>query len=496
LEWIKSSMAETAPPVIVLFRNDLRLSDNPALSAAVARGGPLLPVFVHDETPPLRPLGGAARWWLHHSLSRLIETITQCGAELLLLRGNTKALILTLIERTGAKHVFWNRRYGLAEIEADKDLKSALQAKGVDAKSFNGHLLHEPWDVKSKTGTHLRVFTPFYRAMTALGEPEAPLPPPQRLHAYQGTLPKDTRFTLADLQLLPTQPDWSEGLGAEWRPGEAGAAERLSVFLDGAIDGYCEDRNRPDKLSTSMLSPHLRFGEISVRQVWHAAVASFRSGKSKASPSDQETFLKELGWREFSYHLLYHHPDLASANHQPKFNDFPWQDTPEKLKAWQRGRTGYPIVDAGMRQLWQTGWMHNRVRMIVGSFLVKHLLIDWRHGEDWFWDTLVDADPASNAASWQWVAGSGADAAPYFRIFNPISQGEKFDPHGDYVRKYVPELASMPAKFIHRPWDADLVTLRAAGVKLGSTYPVAVVNHDFARQRALAAFKSISSAAA
>jgi deoxyribodipyrimidine photo-lyase len=489
-------MAETAPPVIVLFRNDLRLSDNPALHAAIVSGQPVLPVFIHDETAPLRRLGGAARWWLHHSLAALTKAFDSLGSDLVVMRGNTQSLLSALVEKTGAKQVVWNRRYGLAEIEADKALKTALQAKGIEAKSFNGHLLREPWDVKSKTGTHLRVFTPFYRAMMALGEPHAPIGPPVQLQAYRGAMPEEHRVPFADLHLLPTRPDWSAGLAAEWMPGDTGAMQRLTAFLDGAIDGYGEGRNRPDKLSTSMLSPHLRFGEISVRQVWHAAVASFRSGRSKASAADQETFLKELGWREFSYHLLYHHPDLASANHQPKFDGFPWSEAPDKLKAWQRGLTGYPVVDAGMRQLWQTGWMHNRVRMIVGSFLVKHLLIDWRQGEDWFWDTLVDADPASNAASWQWVAGSGADAAPYFRIFNPVSQGEKFDPRGDYVRKYVPELANMPAKFIHRPWDADLVTLRAAGVKLGGTYPATVVEHDFARQRALAAFKSISSAAA
>jgi deoxyribodipyrimidine photo-lyase len=491
-----TSAPQPPAPAIVLFRDDLRLADNPALAAAMASDAPVLPVYVFEQGAGQRPLGGAVRWWLHHSLARLGEALARLGVPLLILRGETEAILDTLVSATGASNLFWNRRYGLAERSIDASLKASLNARGISARSFNGHLLREPWEVQSKAGTHLRVFTPFYRAATALGEPHAPLPAPKAISGWTGDRAALGALDLADLDLLPTQPDWSGGLQAEWQPGEAGARKRLDAFLEGAIDGYGEGRNRPDKHSTSKLSPHLRFGEISVRQIWHAATASFRAGRTRASSADQETFIKELFWREFSYHLLYHHPDLPVANHQVKFDAFPWRDDAPGLTAWQHGRTGYPIVDAGMRELWQTGWMHNRVRMIVGSFLVKHLLIDWRQGEHWFWDTLVDADPASNAASWQWIAGSGADAAPYFRIFNPISQGEKFDSEALYVRKYVPELAGLPNKVIHRPWDASPMELHGAGVKLGATYPVAVVDHDQARVRALAAFKSISTSAA
>ncbi len=453
-------MPDANTPAIVLFRDDLRLADNPALLAACTSGQQVLAVHVMDEAPGLRQLGGAQRWWLHHSLARLEQGLAARGCELLLLRGDALDITVALAARMKAAAVFWNRRYGLAERERDAALKSALTAAGIVAQSFNGHLLREPWEVKSKAGTHLRVFTPFYRAASQLGEPAVPRPPPTRINGFDWVSAGLEGLPLASLGLLPFTPDWSGGLADEWTPGEEGAALRLDAFLARGIGGYAEGRNRPDQLSTSRLSPHLRFGEISIRQVWHAAESAYRSGKSAAGPQDHETFLKELGWREFSYHLLYHHPDLPNANHQPKFDSFPWRDDAIGLKAWQRGMTGYPIVDAGMRELWQTGWMHNRVRMIVGSFLVKHLLIDWRRGEEWFWDTLVDADSANNAASWQWVAGSGADAAPYFRIFNPVTQGEKFDPDGVYVRRFVPEIAGLPNAVIHRPWDAKPFELR------------------------------------
>jgi deoxyribodipyrimidine photo-lyase len=329
------------------------------------------------------------------------------------------------------------------------------------------------------------------------GEPPPPLPAPAALAA--STLPAGAALTpvsVDDLRLRPTKPDWAKEMATLWTPGEAGARMQLGRFLEGAVKGYGDNRNRPDRISTSRLSPHLRFGEIGPRQIWHATRAAFESGHASAKAYDVEKFLTEIGWREFSYHLLHQFPELANSNFQPKFDAFPWLDDAKALNAWQRGLTGYPIVDAGMRELWRTGWMHNRVRMIVGSFLVKHLLIDWRRGEDWFWDTLVDADPASNAASWQWVAGSGADAAPYFRIFAPVLQGEKFDPNGDYVRKYVPELAKLPKQHIHKPWAAPHPVLASAGITLGRDYPHPIVNHEDARKRALAAFKSISSAEA
>jgi deoxyribodipyrimidine photo-lyase len=299
---------------------------------------------------------------------------------------------------------------------------------------------------------------------------------------------------IEDLGLLPTEPDWAQGLRDTWQPGTKGARHLLETFVKDKLTAYREDRDTPALDVTTRLSPHLRFGEISPREVWQAAEVA------DAPREAVFKFHQELLWREFSYHLLYHYPDLASVNYQSKFDDFPWRDhetgeAAKDLLAWQKGRTGYPIVDAGMRQLWQTGWMHNRVRMIVASFLIKHLMIDWRAGEAWFWDTLVDADPANNAASWQWVAGSGADAAPYFRIFNPVLQGEKFDGNGDYTRHWVPEVAKLPNRYLHKPWAAPKSTLDDAGVRLGSDYPRPLVDHKQARERALEAFKSIGDSA-
>jgi deoxyribodipyrimidine photo-lyase len=473
-----------ASTTLLWLRDDLRIADNPALIDAASSGQPILPVYILDDSKDRRALGGAARWWLHHSLSALANTLP-----LRFFVGDPAVILPKIAEAARSSRVVWNRRYGLAERNLDAGLKSALEAQGIAVKSHNGHLMREPWEVKSKAGTHFRVYTPFWRAFLALGEVDLARPQPAALTFFGGPrLPGEQQ--LQELALLPRNPDWAASFSNEWQPGESGAKQRLATFTDNAFKGYAQNRNRPDFVSTSRLSPHIRFGEISLRQLWHGAKAAHHA--SRCADDDLETFLKELCWREFSYHLLYHHPDLATANHQPKFNSFPWRSDKKQLKAWQKGRTGYPIVDAGMRELWQTGFMHNRVRMIVGSFLVKHLLLDWRHGEDWFWDTLLDADPANNAASWQWVAGSGADAAPYFRIFNPVAQGEKFDPDGIYVRRYVPELSEMPSKFIHAPWTAPMGILLTAGVKLGSTYPVAVVDHEKARALALSAFKSIS----
>jgi deoxyribodipyrimidine photo-lyase len=489
---------------IVWFRQDLRLRDNPALSHSVALSGPdgarrLLCVYIHATgTAGQRLLGGAARWWLAGSLRALQADLKAAGNDLLVLDGDPAVLIPALANAAKACGVFWNRRYAKAETEIDAGIKAQLKADGFEVASFNGHLLNEPWTITTRSGGPMKVFTPYWRNVTALGPPSAPLPAPPSLPAppdnLAGMLTRAGLNPVAidSLGLEPTRPDWAGGLRAEWTRGEAGARARLADFVTGGMDGYAEGRNRPDLPSTSKLSPHLRFGEISVRQCWHAAVQAHESGESRASAADLETFLKELGWREFSYHLLHHNPDLARSNHNPRFDAFPWRgDGAGDLAAWQRGRTGYPVVDAGMRQLYATGWMHNRVRMIVGSFLVKHLLLDWRAGEDWFWDTLVDADPASNAASWQWVAGSGADAAPYFRIFNPIIQGEKFDPDGAYVRHWVPELARLPRSLIHKPWTAPPAILAAAGVRLGDSYPRPIVAHEQARERALAAFKAM-----
>ncbi len=475
--------------ILVWFRNDLRLADNPAASAAL-RAKEALFVYIEETNAGLRPRGGASRWWLHHSLGSLARSLAERGQILLILKGDSCQLVPALAKGCRIDKVVWNRRYGQPDRNMDAAIKAELKAAGIAAESFNGALLYEPMEIRSKAGGPMRVFTPFWRACRAAREPDRPVAAPDRLPPPM-TLPAGAP-ALADLGLLPTQPDWAGGLRASWEPGEAGAAARLADFLGGPLRNYGENRNRPDFVSTSRLSPHLAFGEISPRQIWHATEAARMAGQAAGNADDIQTFFSELGWREFSHHLLFHFPTLPHANYQPKFDAFPWQDDAEGLAAWQRGQTGYPIVDAGMRELWQTGFMHNRVRMIVASFLIKHLMIDWRLGESWFWDTLCDADPANNAASWQWVAGSGADAAPYFRIFNPVTQGEKFDPDGVYVRKFVPELARLPDKFIHKPWEAPHPIRQGAGILLGQTYPQPVVRHEHARQRALAAFQSLS----
>jgi deoxyribodipyrimidine photo-lyase len=471
-------------PVIVWFRRDLRLADNPALAAAAASGAPVVPVFVlDDETPgPWRP-GGAARWWLHHSLAALAKSLAP-HAPLILRRGRAEAVIPALAREIGAGRVVWNRCYEPYAVARDTALKAALQVAAIAAESFNAALLFEPWTVLTGAGTPYKVFTPFWNACRAPPPPPAPMPAPPSLRALEKSLRSDA---LGDLRLLPTTPDWAGGLRAAWRPGEAAAAQALAEFLDRAAAGYDGARDRPDLPATSRLSPHLAFGEIGPRQIWHATRARFGG----AGDRGRETFLKELAWREFSYHLLYHWPTLPEAPFRAEFAAFPWRDDAAALAAWQRGQTGYPLVDAGMRQLWRTGWMHNRVRMVAASFLVKHLLVPWQRGAGWFWDTLVDADLASNSASWQWVSGSGADAAPYFRIFNPVAQGERFDPDGAYVRAHVPELARLPKPWIHRPFDAPAPVLDAAGVRLGATYPRPIVDHAAARAQALAAYAAL-----
>ena len=486
-------MTKLSPPAIVWFRDDLRLADNPALAAAVETGAPLVCLYIYDPAnPSLRPLGGASRWWLHHSLERLGQALARLGGRLDIRSGPSRAVLEETIAASGATSVFWNRRYGKGEIALDSAIKAALTSRGIQVASSNSHLLVEPWEIKTKTGGEFKVFSPFWRAALAWRGWSRPHSPPRRI-ASANILP--SAVPLASLGLLPHKPDWSAGLRQEWTPGEAGAQARLTTFLDQGAANYGIDRNRPDLPKTSNLSPHLRFGEISPRQV--VAVIQDGSAAGRIRTADAEKFLSEIGWREFAYHLLYHHPELATRNFAGRFDAFPWGKPDQAhLVAWQRGQTGYPIVDAGMRQLWQTGTMHNRVRMITASFLTKHLMIDWRVGESWFWDTLCDADPANNPASWQWVAGSGADAAPYFRIFNPVLQGERFDPEGSYVRRYVPELAEMPDAYIHHPWEAPTEMLKRAGIALGRDYPKPIVDHGWARERALSAFGSLSAQSA
>lgn len=480
-------------PAIVWFRDDLRVADNPALLAAARSGRPVCCVYVFaDGADGVRPPGGASRWWLHHAVADLATSLERLGSPLRILRGDPRDLVPRLAADLAAGAVYWNRRYGAAEQAVDTTLKTGLKASGIRVESFSGTLLREPWEVTSKSGGPMKVFTPYWKAARALGPPPSPEPAPRTLRPAAWPASGVMTMPLDALDLRPTKPDWADGLRAEWRPGESGASDRLAAFLDGGGLNYGDARNRPDRPSTSRLSPHLRFGEIGPRQVWHAVETARHAGRAGIGGSDLDKFLSEIGWREFSYHLLFQFPALAERNFDPRFDRFPWAEGGTGLEAWQRGRTGYPMVDAGMRQLWQTGWMHNRVRMVVGSFLVKHLLLHWSHGERWFWDTLVDADPANNAASWQWIAGSGADAAPYFRIFNPTIQGETYDPAGNYVRRYVPEIAALPDKFVHRPWAAPHPIMAAAGISYGQTYPRPIVEHDGARARALAAFKTIS----
>ncbi len=465
---------------IVWLRQDLRLADNPALSQAAARGK-VIPVYILDEqSDGLRPIGGASRWWLHHSLCSLRGSLPS----LRLLRGNPLELLAKLAKDADADAVFWNRCYEPGVIQRDKLIKAELQAAGLSVQSFNGSLLHEPWQVETGQGGPFKVYSPFWRAAKARD-----VAPPLAAPSPVDTDRPQHSAELDGWHLLPKNPDWAEGWDNLWQPGESGARERLEGFLAAGLNSYGTLRNRPDLPNVSRLSPHLHFGEISPRQIWQAT--QFVAAKDPSLQKDADKFLSEVGWREFSYHLLYHFPSLPSSNWKPAFDNYPWRESGADLQAWQRGMTGYPIVDAGMRELWQTGYMHNRVRMVVASFLVKHLRLHWKLGEDWFWDTLVDADQANNAASWQWVAGSGADAAPYFRIFNPMTQGRKFDPDGTYVRRWCPELAKLDDNFVHAPFKASQDALEAAGVRLGETYPQPIVDHAQARAAALDGYEAV-----
>ncbi|MBI1408028.1 MAG: deoxyribodipyrimidine photo-lyase [Caulobacter sp.] len=464
------------------FRQDLRLADNPALSAAAS--GPVIPVYILDETPGIRPPGGASLWWLDKSLRALAADLEARGSRLILRRGEAARVLEALVEETGAGAVCWNRLYDGAVIERDKALKSRLTDAGISCRSFNAALLNEPWTIANGSGDPYRVYTPYWRTARERIGAVSPDPAPEGLTAPKTWPDSDD---LDSWGLHPTSPDWSDGFG-DWAPGEAGAREALEAFLDDAIKSYSDDRDRPDRDGTSRLSPHLHFGEIGPRQVWRAAQDAAARG---ASERQVDKFLSELGWREFHHHLLFYNPDLATKNFRPEWDAFEWRDDEAAFTAWTRGRTGYPIVDAGMRELWATGFMHNRVRMIAASFLIKDLMIDWRRGEAWFWDTLVDADLAQNAANWQWVAGSGADAAPYFRIFNPVTQGQKFDPDGEYIRRWVPELRNLPTKVIHLPHSDVSELLAAEDHPSGPRYPDPIVDHGKARDRALEAYSAL-----
>ncbi|MFG6504039.1 cryptochrome/photolyase family protein [Microbacterium sp. P05] len=433
-------------PSIVWFRDDLRLADNPALQAAVERGEPIIGLYVLDEeSDGVRPLGGAARWWLHGSLTSLSERLRERGTTLVLRRGAAADAVRAVVADAGAGAVFWNRRYGGPERDIDADLKNGLRQQGLEVGSYAASLLFEPWTVRTGSGSPYSVFTPFWRACREMPTPRAPLPEPEEIRGPKSAPASDE---LDDWQLLPTSPDWAGGFREAWEPGEPAALARLESFLSDDLGDYDRSRDEPAGDATSHLSPRLRWGEVSPYQVWHETVRHRGSGTHAASAT---RFLSELGWREFAWHTLFHFPDLATRNWRRGFDAFPWPPlNTEHLEAWQQGRTGVALVDAGMRELWHSGAMHNRVRMVTGSFLIKNLLIDWREGEQWFWDTLVDADSASNPFNWQWVAGSGADAAPYFRIFNPELQRTKFDVHDEYVRRWAPEhlAADAPAPIV------------------------------------------------
>lgn len=463
--------------IIVWFRQDLRLHDNPALESALNSNAAVIPVYIND-TSSGRPAGAMGLWWRDASLTKLDAALRARGSRLIYRDGKAADILPALAKETGASAVLWNRQYEADIIARDTDIKTTLKNNGLDAESFNGSLLFEPWEVTSKsTGGPFKVFTPFWRACRALGLKRGLWTAPAKITPPPSWPPSDPLPQALPLPHMDRLDDW--------QPGEDGARAALNLFLTQNISGYAERRNLPSEPATSRLSPHLRWGEISPARI----VAETENAKIIGEDGDK--FLSELGWREFSYQLLFHNPSLPETCLQEKFEAFPWRDSADDLEAWKRGETGYPIVDAGMRELRRTGFMHNRVRMVAASFLIKHLLIDWRIGEKWFWECLVDADPANNSASWQWVAGCGADAAPYFRIFNPILQGPKFDADGIYTKTYVPELTALSGKTLYAPWTAKTDMLDSGQIALGDTYPTPIVNHEAARARALERFKSL-----
>ena len=459
------------------FRQDLRLEDNPAFTEA-AKHAKVLPIYIlDDENAGDYARGAASRVWLHHSLDALNKSL---GGKLAVYKGDALEILKGLISRHNITAVYWNRCYEPWRIKRDGKIKESLKENDVNVESMNGSLLWEPWDVKKNDGEPYKVFTPFYRkGCMGADKPRQPLDAPEKVN-YQSD---DESVSINSLDLLPNI-SWDKPLTKHWDISEKGAHEKFDDFLEDGLAHYKEGRNLPDKPYVSRMSPYLHFGLVSPNQLWYKV-------RAKGNNENIDHFCSELGWREFSYTQLYYNPDLPKKNLQKKFDKFPWRQSKDLLEAWQKGQTGVPMVDAGMRQLWQTGYMHNRVRMIVGSFLVKNLRLHWHSGERWFWDTLVDADLANNSASWQWIAGCGADAAPYFRIFNCVTQGQKFDPDGGYVREFVPEIADLPNKYLFNPWEAPESVLKEAGIELGKTYPKPIVDLKKSREEALEAFKSL-----
>lgn len=477
----------TAATIIMWFRNDLRLTDNAAFHAAAVSGASVVPVYILDDDAPGRwRMGGASRWWLDGSLTALHSALESLGSRLILTRGPTRDVLLRLAEETNATAIHCSRAYEPWSARLEHELKADCDRAGIDFKRYGGAILFEPETIRTKDGEPFKVYTPFSRAALARGRVGESLPAPRRITSPT-RWPKSEK--LAAWNLKPTKPDWAAGLRNTWQPGEKTARAALKAFIKDGLADYHKRRDLPGVRGTSRLSPHLHHGEISARQCWLSVRTAADS--DHAVRRGAEVLLRELLWREFANHLLFHIPELPDKPFREQFRSFPWSSVRTTLKAWQAGKTGYPIVDAGMRELWTTGWMHNRVRMVAASFLIKHLMLPWQKGEAWFWDTLVDGDLAANATNWQWVAGSGVDAAPYFRIFNPVTQGQKFDPSGDYVRTWCPELAKLDPPYIHAPWTAEPATLEAADIRLGKDYPRPIVDHTEARERALAAFNGL-----
>ena len=467
---------------IMWFRQDLRLNDNPAIIEANNSGLKILPVYILDDINSSNwKIGSASRWWLNESLKKLNDSLNH---NLCFMSGDSIKCLNNLISTYNVKSVYFNKCYEPWRIQSDEKIINFLSNKDINTFQLNGSLLFEPESTVKEDGTPYKVFTPFYRkgCLQNSPEPRIPLEKPKNIKFL-----KHVELQLEELELLPKK-NWYKDFKDDWSPGENGAREKLNQFLQLGIHNYKDGRNFPSKKNVSRLSPHLHHGEISPNTVWYEVK---EKAETMDSYRDGDHYLSELGWREFSYNLLYFFPYLPKENLQKKFDNFPWEENNESLIKWQKGETGYPIVDAGMRELWKTGYLHNRVRMIVGSFLVKNLLLHWHHGQEWFWETLVDADLANNSASWQWVSGSGADAAPYFRIFNPVTQGEKFDPNGEYIKHYVPELKNLNGKFLYAPWEAPESVLEAAGIELGKNYPKPIVDLKLSREKALAAFEEL-----
>jgi len=481
------------PPLnttIMWFRKDLRLKDNPALQAALQTQLPIVPVYIVEPVDDEWPIGSASKWWLHHSLKSLQKSLQNIGSDLLILNGDPEQALTKLCTQANTSHVFWNNCYEPNSIQRDTIIKDELKKKNINTQSFNSSLLNEPWDSVKDNGTPYRVFTAFWKASQRRGINICQHQPPGQLTSIPKQIQKNHTILIDDLKLLP-QTRWDTGLEQNWKPGEQGALEQLQQFLDDPVEDYPSHRDLPANSGTSSLSAHLHFGEISPWHIWQSTESIALRNTQPGIINACDAFLRQIGWRDFAHHLLYHFPNTHSQPLDKRFNSFPWKNSSKILRSWQQGQTGIPIVDAGMRELWQTGWMHNRVRMIAASLLTKNLLIPWQEGAKWFWDTLVDADLANNTMGWQWTAGCGADAAPYFRIFNPVRQGERFDNNGSYVRKWIPELQTLPDKWIHRPWETPIDILEQSHIDLGKTYPNPIIDLAESRKIALSIWDEI-----